>query len=204
MQFSKLQRSSLVAAACSLGLALGAVAQTPGTATGPTTAAAGDSAKAGALSSADRQFVQKAAMGGLAEVELGKLAQQKAVSDQVKKFGEHMVQDHSKANDELKAIATTKGAPVPADVDAKHKAAMQKLQKLSGGEFDREYMKQMVADHKQTVSDFKKQAEAGKDADLKGFAASTLPKLQEHLQMAQSLSDATKASKGEAGKKASY
>lgn len=204
MQRSRLQRASLVAAACSLGLALGAVAQTPGTATGTNAPTAGDSAKAGALSSTDRQFVQKAAMGGLAEVELGKLAQQKATSDQVKRFGEHMVQDHSKANEALMAIASAKGAPVPGELDGKHKAAMQKLQKLSGGEFDREYMKQMVADHKQTVSDFKKQAEAGKDAELKSFAASTLPKLQEHLQMAQSLSDASEGSKGQAGKKSSY
>ena len=209
MQLLKLQRTSLVAATCSIGLAFGAVAQTAGTGTAgtPPTGSAttsGDSAKSGPLSSTDRQFVQKAAMGGMAEVELGKLAQQKATSDQVKKFGEQMVQDHSKANDELKMVASTKGVQVPAAPGDKHKAAMQKLQKLSGGEFDREYMKQMVADHKETVSDFKKQAELGKDADLKGFAASKLPKLEEHLKMAQSMSDATRASKGEAGKKSSY
>ena len=110
-------------------------------------------------------------MGGIAEVELGKLAKQTATNDQVKNFGEHMVQDHSKANEELKAIASTKGVQLPAELGEKHKAAMEKLQKLSGGDFDRAYMKQMVADHKQTVADFKKQVESGKDADLKSFAA---------------------------------
>ena len=209
MRLSAIQRSSLVVATCWLALALGAAAQTAGTGTAgsPATNAAatsGDSAKAAALSSTDREFVQKAAMGGIAEVELGKLAKQTATNDQVKNFGEHMVQDHSKANEELKAIASTKGVQLPAELGEKHKAAMEKLQKLSGGDFDRAYMKQMVADHKQTVADFKKQVESGKDADLKSFAASTLPKLQEHLKMAQSLSEATKSSKGDAGTKSSY
>jgi putative membrane protein len=140
----------------------------------------------------------------MAEVELGKLAQQRGTGDQVKEFGDHMVQDHSKANEELKTIAAAKGVQVPVDLDEKHKAAMQMLQKLSGGEFDRAYMKQMVADHKQTVADFKRQAESGKDADVKSFAASTLPKLEEHLKMAQSVSESTKTSMGEAGTKSSY
>ena len=200
MQPSSLHRTSL-AAACALGFVLAAAAQTPSTGTtgapSTTTTTSNDgNAKAGALSSGDLQFVEKAAMGGLAEVELGKLAQQKATSDQVKTFAGHMVQDHTKANDELKAIATNKGARIPADPGEKHKTAMQKLQKLSGGEFDREYMKLMVADHKETVADFKKQAQSGKDADLKGFAASALPKLEEHLKMAQSVREATQASKG--------
>ena len=204
MQPSKLCLASLIGATCAL-IGLGAAAQTTGTGTaGPATAPSGDSAKAAGLSSSDREFVQKAAMGGMAEVELGKLAKQTATSDQVKNFGEHMVQDHSKANDELKAIASAKGVQVPAELGEKHKAAMQKLQKLSGGEFDREYMNQMVADHRQTVADFKKQAESGNDADLKSFAASTLPQLQEHLKMAQSTSEATKTSKGDAGTKSTY
>jgi putative membrane protein len=200
MQTSRLHSISL-AAACALGFVISAGAQTPGAgttgspSTNTTTPSAAD-AKTGGLSSTDRQFVKKAAMGGLAEVQLGKLAQQKATSDQVKMFAEHMVQDHTQANDELKAIATTKGDQVPAEPSEKHKAAMQKLQKLSGAEFDREYMKLMVADHKETVADFKKQAQSGKDADLKGFAASTLPKLEEHLKMAQSVSESTRATKG--------
>ena len=204
MQLSRL-RLALITGATSALLGLNAVAQTPGTGTaGPAAITSGDSAKAGSLSPADREFVQKAAKGGMAEVELGKLAKQKATGDQVKKFGEHMVQDHSKANEELKTIASAKGIQVPADLDEKHKTAMQKLQKLSGADFDREYTKQMVADHKQTVADFKKQAESGKDADLKSFAASTLPKPEEHLKMAQAVNEATKTSKGDAGTKSSY
>lgn len=204
MQPSKLRLASLVGATCAL-LGVGAVAQTTATDTaGRAAATSGDSAKASSLAPADREFVQKAAKGGMAEVELGKLAQQKATGDQVKKFGEHMVQDHGKANEELKTIASAKGIQVSDVLDEKHKAAMQTLQKLSGGEFDREYAKQMVADHRQTVADFKKQAGSGKDADLKSFAASTLPKLEEHLKMAQSLNEATKTSKGNSGTKSSY
>lgn len=204
MQLSRL-RLALITGATSALLGLNAVAQTTSTGTaGPAAATSGDSAKSSSLSPADREFVQKAAKGGMAEVELGKLAKQKATGDQVKKFGELMVQDHSKANEELRTIVSAKGIQVPVDLDEKHKTAMQKLQKLSGADFDREYTKQMVADHKQTVADFKKQAESGKDADLKSFAASTLPKLEEHLKMAQSVNEATKTSKGDAGTKSSY
>lgn len=188
-----------VAVTCSLGLALSAVAQTTGTGTAgfpaspSATTTRVDSAKAGALSPADRQFVEKAAMAGMAEVEFGQLAQQKATSIPVRVFGERMVQDHSEANDELNVIASAKGIQVPDQLGQKHKATLQKLQKLSSREFDREYMKQMVADHQQSVSDFKKQVESGEDADLKGFAASSLPKLEEHLKTARSLSQAAKA-----------
>lgn len=196
---ARAEQAMIVAVTCSLTLALSAVAQTAGTGTAgsPESASAnttrGDSANAGLLSPADRQFVEKAALAGTAEVELGKLAQQKATSIPVRVFGERMVEDHSEANDELKLIASDKGTQVPAELDPKHKATMQRLQKLSSREFDREYMKQMVIDHQQTVSDFKKQATSGKDADLKGFAASRLPKLEEHLKTARSLSEATKA-----------
>ena len=203
MHFQAFHRSSLIALTASIGLAFGAVAQTSGSGTSasPSTTMSGSSAKAGSVSSADRQFIQKAAMGGMAEVELGKLAQEKASSDEVKKFGEHMVEDHGKANEELKSIASTEGVQVSTELDKKHKATMQKLEKLSGAEFDREYMKQMVTDHKKTVADFKKQADSGKDAELKAFAAKTLPTLQEHLKMAQSLSDSTKSAKRGADKK---
>ena len=147
------------------------------------------------LAGADKEFVQKAAVGGMAEVAMGKMAQQKGSSDQVKQFGARMVEDHSKANDELKKVASAKGVTLPTDVDAKHKAKMDKMQKLSGGEFDRAYMDDMVADHKHDVADFKKQANGGKDSDLKAFAAKTLPTLEDHLKMAQSTHAAVKGSK---------
>ena len=144
---------------------------------------------------ADKAFVEKAAVGGMAEVQMGKMAQQKGSSDQVKQFGGRMVDDHSKANDELKQIASAKGIALPTDLDAKHKSKMDKMEKLSGAQFDRAYMDDMVADHKEDVAEFKKQASSGKDSDLKAFAAKTLPTLEDHLKMAQSTDAAVKGSK---------
>ncbi len=175
-----------------------ATAQTSGSSmgnAGTSNAGSMSSQSAAKVSSADKAFVQKAAIGGMAEVQMGRLAQQKAGSDQVKQFGSRMVDDHSKANDELKQVATTKGLTLPTDLDSKHKSKMQKLEKLSGAQFDRAYMDDMVADHKEDVSDFQKQAKSGADADIKGFASKTLPTLQEHLSMAQSTDKAVKAAK---------
>ena len=152
-------------------------------------------AKASAVPAADKAFAQKAAIGGMAEVEMGKLAQQKAASDQVKQFGSRMVADHGKANDELKQIASSKGLTLPSDLDAKHKSKMAKMQKLSGAAFDRAYMDDMLADHKHDVADFQKEASSGRDSDLKGFASKTLPTLQDHLKMAQETHAAVKGGK---------
>ena len=143
----------------------------------------------------DQTFLTKAIEGNLAEIEMGKLAQQKAASDQVKQFGSRMVDDHSKANDELKQVASGKGMTLPTDLDAAHKAKMAKMQKLSGAAFDRAYMDEMLADHKKDVSEFQKEASSGKDSDIKGFASKTLPTLQDHLKMAQDTHAAVKGGK---------
>ena len=151
-------------------------------------------ATASSVSSGDRKFMEKAAQGGMAEVELGKLATQKASASEVKQFGQRMVDDHSKANDQLKQLATSKGVNLPTDLDHATKREMDKLSKLSGADFDREYMKHMVSDHKKDVSDFKSEARKAKDADVKQFAASTEPTLEQHLQLAQ---DAEQAARNE-------
>ena len=141
-----------VAALC-LGVALGgASAQTasPAASSKPATAAATSKASAapgGTMAAGDKQFAQKAAMGGMSEVQLGQLAQQKAGNDAVKQFGSRMVQDHGKANDELKQIAGAQGVQLPDSLDKKHMQEMQKLQKLEGAAFDREYMNSQVAMH---------------------------------------------------------
>ena len=142
--------------------------------------------KASTIKSGDRKFMEKAAQGGMAEVKLGQLATQKAQSDDVKKFGQKMVDDHSKANDQLKQVASAKGVTLPTDTDKSSQHEYDKLSKMSGAQFDREYMDHMVSDHKKDVSEFQKEAKSGKDADVKQFASSTLPVLQEHLQLAQS------------------
>ena len=134
----------------------------------------------------ENMFATKAAIGGMAEVKLAELAKDKASSADVKAFAQRMHDDHSKANDELKQIASHKGITLPTDLDAKHQAMYDRLSKLSGADFDRAYMRDMVADHKEDVSEFKKEAERGTDPELKAFAAKTLPTLQEHLQLAQS------------------
>jgi putative membrane protein len=145
------------------------------------------------LSSNDRHFVMEAAQGGMAEVELGKLAQQKGSRDDVKQFGQRMVEDHGKANQELESIASKLGAPMPKDAGKKHTSDVNKLGKLSGDKFDREYAENMVKDHEKDVSAFEKQAKKGDSEELKQFAAKTLPTLQEHLKMARAMKDGAKS-----------
>jgi len=135
--------------------------------------------------SEDIEFVLDAAKGGMAEVELGKLAADHAKNDEVKKFAQRMVDDHSKANDELKSIAEAKGIKLPADTDATHKATMRRLEKLNGAAFDRAYMQMMVGDHVKDVNEFKKESNSGRDSQVKAFASSKLPTLEEHLQQAR-------------------
>jgi putative membrane protein len=137
-------------------------------------------------SSADTVFAMKAAQGGMAEVKLGQLAAEKASDPDVKAFGQKMVDDHSKANDQLKSVASAENMTLPADVDAKDQSEYQKLSQLSGPAFDKAYMKGMVKDHETDVKEFQKEANSGKDPQLKQFASTTLPILQSHLDMAKS------------------
>ena len=135
----------------------------------------------------DRAFVMEAGPGGLAEVELGRLAAQKGQSTDVKKFGQRMVTDHSKANAELKKLAASKGITLPAGMNTEQMAEHAKLAKLSGAEFDREYMALMVEDHDKDVAAFQDEAKDGSDPDIKSFAAKTLPTLQEHQRMSKEI-----------------
>jgi putative membrane protein len=160
--------------------------------------ASGASAKSGA---SDQQFVKKAAEGGLAEVELGQLATSKASNDAVKQFGQKMVDDHGKANDELKSIAQQKSITLPTELNAKDKAEKARLEKLSGAEFDKAYMQHMVKDHKKDVAEFQKESTSAKDSDVKQFASKTLPTLQEHLQLAQQTASQVGASTGKSASK---
>jgi len=198
--------TTVAALAVSAGLA-GAQGNTQGGANGPGTStqtgqgsattpgAPGTSAPAGQRDSEGKSgdakgadaltFVREAAIGGLAEVELGQLAAQKASSADVKQFAQRMVTDHGKANTELKSLAQKKNITVPTELDAKHKQTIEKLSKLSGPAFDRAYMDEMRKDHKKDVSEFKQQSMKGSDPELKAWAATILPTLQEHMQMAE-------------------
>jgi len=139
------------------------------------------------LARGDRNFITKAAQGGLAEVELGRIAAQKASDPQVKQFAQRMVDDHGKANDKLKQVASARNVTLPTDPPADAKREADKLNKLSGPQFDKEYMKNMLSDHKKDVSLFRSTAKSAKDPNVKQFASETLPTLEEHLQMAQNV-----------------
>jgi putative membrane protein len=142
---------------------------------------------ANAIAPADQAFVKEAAIGGMAEVDLGQLAASKAESPDVKQFGQRMVDDHGKANTELKSWASQKNVTLPTELDARHKAEHARLEKLSGAAFDRAYMQAMVADHNKDVAAFMRESKAAKDPDLKAWAAKTLPTLQEHQKMAKDI-----------------
>lgn len=140
----------------------------------------------------ENDFVKEAANGGLLEVELGRYAEQNAENPRVKKFGEMMVRDHSKVNDQLKSLASGKNISLPEELDSKHKDTLEDLRKEKGADFDKAYMKNMVEDHEKDIKEFQKIAEDGKDAEIKSFAAKTLPTLQMHLDSAKSIHDAIK------------
>ena len=148
------------------------------------------------MTSQDRNFVMDAAMGGMMEVELGRVAAQQGASDAVKQFGQRMVDDHSKANQELMSLASSKGMTLPTELDEKHRSHITKMSSMTGADFDREYVKMMVSDHRKDVSEFEKESTRGTDADLKAFAGKTLPTLQEHLRMAEALPGANRSGDG--------
>ena len=136
----------------------------------------------------DKTFARNAALGGMTEIELGKLATQKASSDAVKQFGQKLIDDHTKANDQLKEIAGKANITIPDSLDSKHQSRIDKLAKLSGPEFDKAFVKDAIKDHEHDISEFKSEAQNGSDPNIKQFASSTLPALQEHLTMARDLS----------------
>jgi len=152
-----------------------------------------NSASNGSVTAPDRHFMDKAAQGGMAEVELGQLAEQNGQSQAVKDFGQRMVNDHSKANDELKQLASQKGVSLPTTLDAKDQATKQHLSNLKGEAFDRAYMNDMVKDHKADVAEFKHESMAAHDPQLKEWVSKTLPTLESHLQEAEKIAPSTGA-----------
>jgi putative membrane protein len=136
-------------------------------------------------SKASQKFLKEAIQGNLAEIEMGKLAQEKAQNDAVKSFGQTLVTDHGSANQKATSIAQQMDVTPPAEPNRKQKAEHRKLSKLSGDKFDRAFAKHMVADHKKDIRAFEKEAKQNDDAGK--FANETLPTLRKHLETAQSL-----------------
>jgi putative membrane protein len=139
------------------------------------------------LSDKDKRFVKQAAIGGMTEVELGKLAQQNAQDDQVKQFGQRMVRDHSAANQQLMSIANDEDVKVPRHVKEKQQKTIDRLANMRGADFDRAYIREMVEDHDKAVKKFRREAQHATDPQLKAFAQKTLPTLEEHQKMAHDL-----------------
>ncbi|RKD18693.1 hypothetical protein BCY91_15285 [Pelobium manganitolerans] len=138
------------------------------------------------------EFLTEAASGGMMEVELGKLAQEKSANQQVKDFGNMMVTEHSKANDELKQLAMSKNVSLPDAPLPKHQDEIDKLKEKSGVDFDKAYIDLMVSDHKNDIDDFQDIVDNGKDQGITTFATKTLPVLKKHLEAAQSIKDQLK------------
>ena len=179
-----MKRNALMIGAVVLGLAAAPALS----AQQPTTAEKANATMAAGQKAPDETFVTRTAAAGMAEVELGKMAVEKAASDEVKKFAQRMVDDHSKANDELKALAQRKNINLPDATDPQLKAMQDRLSKFSGGAFDRAYMQVMISEHRKAVNEFRLASRAANDPDVKSWAAKTLPTLEEHLKMAQTTS----------------
>ena len=147
----------------------------------------------------EKDFIEEAAASGMAEVRLGDLAQQKASNAEVKQFAQQLVKEHTKANSELEQIAAAQNVTPPQELKSKHQKAYDKLSKLSGDEFDKAFVKQMVQDHQAAVKLFERGSKNVTDPQVKQFASSTLPKLQNHLEEARRLQDDVKRSSGARG-----
>jgi putative membrane protein len=148
---------------------------------------AADADQPGQLNSGDYKFVSGAARGGLMEVQVGELAKAKATGQRVRDFADKIVKDHSKANDELKQLAATKQTALPAQISTREQSSIDRLQTLSGPDFDKAFIADAVKDHKKDVKEFQEAAKSAADPDVRAFAQKMLPTLEEHLRMAQDL-----------------
>jgi putative membrane protein len=190
------------AAGSQAGGATGATGSQTGGATGSQTGAAaggaagsqagGASGSSTSVPGADKKFAMTVAQTDLAEIQVSNLALQKSNNDDVKKLAQKLIDDHTKTSDAMKQIASQKGLTLPTEPDAKHKALATKLEGESGAQFDKDFISANSADHHKVVKEFQKEANSGKDPEIKGFASQFLPAIQEHTTMIDDL-------KGKAG-----
>lgn len=151
------------------------------------------------LSHGDRSFIEDAAKGGMFEVESGKLAASKASDPAVKEFADKLVHDHGKGNDELMKIAEAKDVKMPGKDKWSDRHELNKLGKLNGKDFDREFAQHAVKDHQKDIKDFEKATAKLQDPDVKAWAEKQLPVLREHLAMAQKLAGRTQTAAANKG-----
>jgi len=136
----------------------------------------------------DSTFVTATGQANFAEVDAGRLAVKKTSNSEVKRFAQHMIDDHTQANAELSDLAHKKGFEMPTQADEAHQKDAARLAGMNGSDFDRSYMMMMVNDHQKVVSMFEKYSTEGSDPDVRAFARKMLPTLQDHLKMARELS----------------
>lgn len=141
----------------------------------------------GGLSASDIEFMKEAARAGMFEVQAGELARSKGSSQAVKDFGERMVTDHGKANEDLKELAQRKGVDLPSSIADEHQEHLNRLNQLSGKEFDREFMEMMVEDHQADLKKFQSAAEGADDSELKAFASRVAGVIEQHLDSSRQL-----------------
>jgi putative membrane protein len=146
-----------------------------------------------AIAKQDRDFVDEAAQGNLFQVKAGQVAQQKAMADDVKQLGKRLADDHTAVNGRLQQLAQQKGLNLPQQLDKKHQEKIDSLAKKTGADFDKTYLEDVIDTHKKDIDIFDKAAKDAKDADIKGFAATTVTTLRDHLTTAQSMKDHMKS-----------
>ena len=181
MKLNKYFAAPLAAAGLFFCLNGAAVAQKGVNADTPPSAISTDSGQ----TRGDVRFAREAAEGGMLEVELGKLAVQKATNEKVKEFGQRMIDDHSRADDQLRSIAAKDNIKLPTELDSRNRATVDRFSRMTGTEFDRVYARDMARDHQNDVTAFEREANSGFNPDLKNFANSTLPTLRDHLRLAK-------------------
>jgi putative membrane protein len=137
------------------------------------------------VSKGDQQFAVDAANAGMTEVQAGQMAQQKGMGKDVKDYGAMMVKDHTAAADKLKLVASSKNITLPSAISPEMQKNLDDLQKKEGKDFDKAYINMMVSDHKKVISAFEDESKNGSDADIRGFADSTLHTLRHHLDEAE-------------------
>jgi putative membrane protein len=140
-----------------------------------------------ALTTPEKEFMTNAARGGMVEVQLGNMAAQKASSNDVKQFGEHMATDHSQLGQKLQQLASNLNFTLPTDLKPEQQALVSRFEKLTGKAFDSAYIKEMVNDHVKDISEFERALSQASNADIKQFVNEALPTLRDHLKMAREI-----------------
>jgi putative membrane protein len=157
----------------------------------PGYAQSGQQKSAGNFSPSDQNFLKQAAEGNLAEVQLGQLGQQKGTAPEVKQLAQTLATDHQQNQQKLQSLAQKEGVTLPTAPLPKDKAATDRLSKLSGAVFDKAFAHHAVMEHEKDIAQFKHEESMTKNSDVKSYAGETLPKLQQHLQLAQTAAQKT-------------